>query len=87
MFQEYLLANGIDKEQIIAVNLEDYDYFELRKPDSLYAYIKERLTDGRKTYVFLDEIQHVENFPDVVDSLLIKKSGYLSDRLQCLYVV
>lgn len=62
------------KEQIIAVNLEDYDYFELRKPDRLYAYIKERLREGKRSYIFLDEVQHVENFPDVVDSLFIKKN-------------
>lgn len=74
MFQEYLLENGVEKEQIIAVNLEDYDYFELRKPDRLYAYVKERLSNSKKTYVFLDEIQHVENFPDVVDSLFIKRN-------------
>lgn len=73
-FQECLLAQGVTQDQIIAVNLEDYDYFELRKPDKLYAYIKDRLAEGKRSYIFLDEIQHVENFPDVVDSLFIKKN-------------
>lgn len=73
-FQVCLLAQGVTKDQIIAVNLEDYDYFELRRPDRLYAYIKERLVEGKRSYIFLDEIQHVENFPDVVDSLFIKKN-------------
>ena len=49
-FQECLIAQGVAKEQIIAVNLEDYDYFELRKPDRLYAYIKERLAEGKKLH-------------------------------------
>ena len=38
----------------------------------LYAYIKERLCDGKMTYIFLDEIQKVESFEKVVDSLYVK---------------
>lgn len=73
MFQDYLKKNDIDDEQIIAINLEDYDFYELRNPQTLYRYVKERMIKGKKLYVFLDEIQHVENFPDVVNSLFIKK--------------
>ncbi len=73
MFQEYLMEQGVNKKNIVAINFEDYDFFELRKPDKLYAYIKERLVKNAKTYVFLDEIQHVEDFPRIVDSLYIKK--------------
>lgn len=73
MFQDELRADGVEDTQILAVNLEDYDNFELREPRKLYNYIKEHMVKGKKLYVFLDEIQHVENFPDVVDSLFIKK--------------
>lgn len=73
IFQDYLKNAGIADEQILAVNLEDYDFYELRNPQSLYRYIKEHMTKGKKLYVFLDEIQYVENFPDVVNSLFIKK--------------
>lgn len=73
MYQDYLLSEGVDAEQIIAVNLEDYDYFELRSPRALYSYIKQHAAKGKKTYIFLDEIHHVENFPDVVDSLFLRK--------------
>ena len=73
IFQDYLKNAGIADEQILAVNLEDYDFYELRNPQSLYHYIKEHMTNGKKLYVFLDEIQYVENFPDVVNSLFIKK--------------
>lgn len=74
IFSRYLLENNVAKEQIISINLEDYDNFELRKPDKLYSYIKEHVVDEKRTYIILDEIQHVENFPDVVDSLFIKKN-------------
>ena len=73
IFQDYLKNAGIADEQILAVNLEDFDFYELRNPQSLYHYIKEHMTKGKKLYVFLDEIQYVENFPDVVNSLFIKK--------------
>lgn len=72
IYQDYLRENGVEEKCIISVNLEDYDYYELRRPKNLHDYIKERLVDGKMTYVFLDEIQRCENFPDVADSLFIK---------------
>ncbi len=72
IYQDYLRENGVEEKCIISVNLEDYDYYELRRPKNLHDYIKERLVDGKMTYVFLDEVQRCENFPDVADSLFIK---------------
>lgn len=72
IYQDYLRDNGVEEKCIISVNLEDYDYYELRQPKNLHSYIKERLVNGKMTYIFLDEIQHCENFPEVVDSLFIK---------------
>ena len=71
MFRDELLENGVDENQIIFLNFEDYDNKHLRNPDELYSYIKERLTK-KMNYIFLDEIQSVENFPEIVDSLYIK---------------
>ncbi len=72
IYQDYLRDNGVEEKCIVSVNLEDYDYYELRQPKNLHSYIKERLVDGKMTYIFLDEIQRCENFPEVVDSLFIK---------------
>lgn len=74
MYQDYLIANGVSQEQIVAVNFEDFDFDELKDPAKLHAYIKARLVEGKTTYVFLDEIQHVADFPRVVDSMYIKKN-------------
>lgn len=73
MFRDELLENGVDENQIIFLNFEDYDNKHLRNPDELYSYIKERLTQ-KMNYIFLDEIQIVENFPEIVDSLYIKNN-------------
>ena len=72
LYQRYLLQQGISPEQIISINLEDYDFDELREAPKLYAYIKERIMQGRMTYIFLDEIQRCEEYPKVVDSLFLK---------------
>lgn len=72
IYQDYLRDIGIEEKCIVSVNLEDYDYYELRQPKNLHSYIKERLVNGKMTYIFLDEIQRCENFPEVVDSLFIK---------------
>jgi predicted AAA+ superfamily ATPase len=72
MFQEYLLSVGVKAENVITINFEDFDNVELRDPRKLYAYIKESLAKDGMTYVFFDEIQHVKDFPDVVNSLFIK---------------
>lgn len=74
IYQDYLRANGVKEEQIIAVNMEDFDFFALREPAALHRYIKERLVPGKMTYVFVDEIQHCTDFPSVIDSLYIRKN-------------
>lgn len=74
IYQDYLKSQGMSAEQIVSINLEDYDFYELRDPKVLHAYIKERLVQDKMTYVFLDEIQHCEEFPRVVDSLFIRKN-------------
>lgn len=74
IYQNYLLAHGVLEEQIISINFEDYDYEALKEPKILYDYIKDRLTNDKKMYIFLDEIQNVKDFHKVVDSLFIKKN-------------
>ena len=73
IFQDYLKENGVEAKQIISINFENADYEELQDRKKLYEYIKERLVKGKKTYVFLDEIQNVNEFEKTVDSLFINK--------------
>ena len=74
IYQDYLRTNGVKEEQIVAINLEDFDFFALREPAALHRYIKERLVPGKMTYVFVDEIQHCTDFPSVIESLYIRKN-------------
>ncbi len=60
---------GIDNKHIIYINFELIEYEELRDYKKLNKYIKEKIIDDKKCYVFLDEIQRVDKFEDVVNSL------------------
>lgn len=72
MYQDYLKNNGVKESQIVAINFEDLDYEELTNYKKLYNYLKEKLIPNKMTYIFLDEIQNVDQFPKVLDSLYIK---------------
>ena len=73
LFQDYLKENGVEEKQIISINFENADYEELQDRKKLYEYLKSKLVKGKKTYIFLDEIQNVVEFEKTVDSLFINK--------------
>lgn len=73
IFQNYLLAHGVEPDHIIGLALDDRENMRLLNPDALLAYINERLIkDGKKTYIILDEVQLVDDFVSVLLSLLHK---------------
>lgn len=74
IYRDWLLQHGVLQEQIVYLNFEDYDYYELRDPKNLYAYIKPLIQTDRMTYIFFDEILHVKDFPDIINSLNLKST-------------
>lgn len=68
-YQQALLQNGVQPEQILSINFESLEYEHLLDYKALYRHIKERLCPDKTTYIFLDEIQKVGAFEKVVDSL------------------
>ena len=74
IYKDYLQKNGIEKNQIISINFEDLEYEEYTDYKKLYKFIKENLLENKKNYIFLDEIQYVNKFEKVVDSLFIKEN-------------
>lgn len=71
IYKDYLIKTGISKEQLISINLEDITYQD-KNYKELYFYIKNKLIEGKMTYIFLDEIQNCKNFEKMVDSLFIQ---------------
>ncbi|MBR5227890.1 MAG: ATP-binding protein [Clostridia bacterium] len=64
-----LREKNIDKEHIIYINFEFIEYEDLQDYKKLNKYIKEKVIDDNKYYIFLDEIQKVDKFEEVVNSL------------------
>ena len=69
-----LKENNVDDNHIIYINFEDYDYEEYTDPKKLNNYVKERIIDDKKYYIFFDEIQNVDKWEKVVNSLRATKN-------------
>jgi len=76
IYYNYLIENGIDKQHIILINLESKKNEYLRDANNLYNYIEQNIIDDKKYYIFIDEIQMVNEFEDVVNGI---KTDFNSD--------
>ena len=70
LFDSYLKKQGIPRDHIIKIALDDRANMEFRDPDRLYQYIRQSVKDGSMYYVLLDEVQLVPEFEDVLNSFL-----------------
>ena len=61
--------NGIQEDHILYINFEFVEFEDLKDYKKLNSYVKEKVKDNKKYYIFLDEIQNVEKFEIVVNSL------------------
>ena len=66
--RDELIEKGVLEEHIIYINLEDMDYDYIQNASDLNREIKDRMVDGPKYYLFLDEIQHVKEFEKALSS-------------------
>ena len=65
---EELKLKGIKENHIIYINFEDYDYTDYTNPKIFHQYVKEKIKDKEKYYLFFDEIQNVQDFEKVINS-------------------
>lgn len=70
LFYDYLKEQGTPDDHIIKVDLEDRRNASLRNPDALLAHIDSKMVDDNMYYILLDEVQHVQDFEDVLNSYL-----------------
>lgn len=66
--RDELIDKGIDEAHIIEVNFEDIRFEKIRTVAKLDAFIRKRIQDNDKYYIFLDEVQHVRSFEKVLTS-------------------
>ncbi len=74
LYCEYLVQDGVSKDQIIRVNMEDPDYHDIRDYMQLYDLIRQQMHSEKMNYILIDEVQNVPEFQKAVDGLYIKKN-------------
>ena len=70
LFHNYLLEKGVREDHIIEITLDDRSNKELRDPDNMLKYVKERIVDKDTYYIILDEVQLLAEFEDVLNSFM-----------------
>ena len=65
---EELKEKGINEDHIIYINFEDYDFIDYTEPKKFNNFIKDKIKDKNKYYLFFDEIQNVTDFEKVINS-------------------
>ncbi|MBQ2594981.1 MAG: ATP-binding protein [Candidatus Riflebacteria bacterium] len=70
IFKKYLLQNNVPESHIISIILDKREERVYRNPDVILEYIKSKIIDSDKYYILIDEIQLLENFEEVLNSLL-----------------
>ena len=69
IFADYLRSTGVDDTHILKYTLDNIKMRRLRNPEKLYDDITAKLTDNGTYYLFLDEIQYVDDFSELINSL------------------
>lgn len=69
ILQEEFKKRGVESDQILFYRLDSMEYENIQTAKELYEEIKQHLSTGKKTYLFLDEIQEVEEWEKAVNSL------------------
>lgn len=70
LFVRYLMQQGTAMDHILAMQLDRWDMRRYRDPDMLLSWIHERMTDEGDYYILLDEVQFLDHFEEVLNSLL-----------------
>lgn len=70
--QYELLRRRVDKEHIVYMNFESFEWIDITDAKALYAYMSGKVKNGNgKYYILLDEIQEVEHWEKAVNSFMV----------------
>ena len=73
MFRDYLISDGINENQIVFLNFEDFENRKwINDFEGLYFHIVNQLDLSKPCYVFLDEVHQIKEFERLVDGLFVK---------------
>ena len=70
LMSAHLIETGILPEQIVEMNFESYDFRKFTS-DDVYDYVKSRIVNGKRMYLFFDEIQRIDAWEDAINSMRV----------------
>ena len=70
IFKNYLLEHGVAASHIITIELDQRKNKKYRDPDTILDYIESLIEDDEQYYIMLDEVQMLQEFEEVLNSLL-----------------
>ena len=70
LYKNYLLQQGVLLDHIITIDLEDYSQSTLKQPKNILNHIDSLINNQDWYYIFIDEVQHLTQFEDVLNTLL-----------------
>lgn len=82
LFYDYLINNGISKDNIITIALDDDLYIKYRNPDELSKYIREKIVNDDMYYVLIDEVQYAISKEELRNSEDIKLYNVLNGLMR-----
>ena len=71
MFIQKLKGDGIQDDQIIHINFENFAFIDIRNAKDLYDYVHQHQNHHKKNYLFFDEIQHVKEWEKAINSFRV----------------
>ena len=74
LFKAHLLSEGVNADHIIEIAFDAFENKQFRDPNVLYPYLKEQIKDDAMYYVLLDEVQLLDEFESVLNSLIRMKN-------------
>ena len=70
LFKNHLITEGVEPHRIFECAFDTFENKQFQDPNILYPYLKERITDTGRYYLLLDEVQLLQEFESVLNSLL-----------------
>lgn len=75
LFRAHLLEQGVPADHILVIDLEGRQNKPFRNPDYLLDWVDQKMQDSATYYIIIDEVQRVEDFVEMLGSLVLKENA------------
>ena len=75
LFRTHLIEQGVPSDHILVIDLEGRQNKAFRNPDYLLNWVDTKILDDEQYYIIIDEVQRVEDFVEMLGSLVLKENA------------